>query len=290
MDKIQSLRKIIIIKNKEIEIHFEFNDSLIILIIKETLNSHNISEYKEQFSFENLKNINNYFNFFDNIKEIYDDIANHLEKQEYKYIKENNKITLFIKIKISTKEIEIPLSCSKNANNVIVNNDQINEKVEYNINFNIGERINQLENDINNISKSQISTENNISKIFELLNNYIPNINIDLNSEKNNFFNIPSLICHQSNEVNFLKNLLPNKKLTLLYRATKDGDSFDTFHSKCDNQGETVTLCETNKGRKFGGHMNQSISTNEEWFNKLDTNFFLFSLNKLKCYRPTSEY
>ena len=199
---------------------------------------------------------------------------------------------MLIKTKVSTKEIEIPLSCSKNANNIIDNNGQINEKIKNNINFNIEDKINQLENDINNISKSQISTENIINKIFELLNKYnIQNPNINLNSEKNNFFNIPSLICHQNNEVNFLKNLLPNKKLTLLYRATKDGDSFDTFHSKCDNQGETVTLCETTEGRKFGGHMNQSMSTgNGEWFNKFDTNFFLFSLNKLKCYRPTSEY
>ena len=28
----------------------------------------------------------------------------------------------------------------------------------------------------------------------------------------------------------------------------------------------------------------------ENWFNKNDENFFLFSLNQLKCYRPTSDY
>ena len=60
---------------------------------------------------------------------------------------------------------------------------------------------------------------------------------------------MPSLICEQQNEINFLKLLLPNKKITLLYRATQDGDFFKIFHLKCDNQGETKTLCKTTKGR-----------------------------------------
>ena len=103
--------------------------------------------------------------------------------------------------------------------------------------------------------------------------------------------NRPSRICIQKNEIDFIKDLLPNKKLSLIYRATQDGDSFSSFHSKCDNQGETLTFFETKDGRKFGGHMNQSISTHQgDWFNTNDGNFFLFSLNQLRCYRPVNDF
>ena len=36
--------------------------------------------------------------------------------------------------------------------------------------------------------------------------------------------------------------------------------------------------------------MNQSISTQNDWFNKNDENFFLFSLNQLRCYRPVNDF
>ena len=36
--------------------------------------------------------------------------------------------------------------------------------------------------------------------------------------------------------------------------------------------------------------MNQSISTQNNWFNKNDENFFLFSLNQLRCYRPVNDF
>ena len=282
------IRKILNLSYNEIEIHLELNNSNIILTIKEKINSSSSSEeYIEKYSYESIKELNIYFNIFENIKEIYEDITNHLENKQFNYIKENNKITLIIKTKVGIKNFEIPLICAKctSKNETIETKEVVN-----NINIsNINEKINKLENNLNNISKSQINTENNINKIFEILNKL--NISNELIiSQKDKFFDVPSLICEQNNEINFLKNLLPNKKLTLLYRATKDGDSFDNFHSKCDNQGETITFIKTVDGRKFGGHMNQSILTGiENWFNKNDENFFLFSLNQLKCYRPTSD-
>ena len=58
---------------------------------------------------------------------------------------------------------------------------------------------------------------------------------------------------------------------------TIDGDSFSTFHSKCDNRGETLSLFETKDARKFGAHMNQSISKRYDWFNTNDKIFFIQS-------------
>ena len=252
------------ITNDKIEISFELNNSNIILTIKEIINANTNEEFKETFTFEALKKMSNYYALFDNIKEIYEDIVNHLEKKEYDFTKENNKLSLIIKSKVGIKEIEIPIICQKN---IINENDQNkNEKISLNSdikkeNINeikiIKEKLNLMENNFNEIFRFQEKTENNMNKIIEILNKFN-------NAEKDNFFNIPSLICNQKNEIEFLKNLLPNKKLTLLYSATKDGDSFNIFHSKCDNQGETLTLSETIEGRKFGGHMNQSMATKSD--------------------------
>ena len=115
--------------------------------------------------------------------------------------------------------------------------------------------------------------KNDIDKILEILNS---KFNINFKEEK--YFDKKSLICSQKNEIDFIKSLLPNKKIILIYRETLDGDSFSSFHSKCDNQGETLTFFETKDGRKFGGHMNQSISTQFDWFNKNEDNFFYSAL------------
>ena len=105
-------------------------------------------------------------------------------------------------------------------------------------NENIGE-IKTIKEDLNLL-------KDDTNKILSLLNSQF-----NINLEKENYFDKPSLICTQKNEIDFIKSLLPNKKLILIYRATIDGDSFSTFHSKCDNQGETLTLFETKDARNL---------------------------------------
>ena len=40
-------------------------------------------------------------------------------------------------------------------------------------------------------------------------------------------------------------------KMILLYRGTRDGDSANIFHNKCDNQGPTICLCKNEKDNIF---------------------------------------
>ena len=49
-------------------------------------------------------------------------------------------------------------------------------------------------------------------------------------------------------------SVLCNKKMVLLYKATRDGFSAQDFRNKCDNQGETWTIVEDVKGNVFGGY------------------------------------
>ena len=43
-------------------------------------------------------------------------------------------------------------------------------------------------------------------------------------------------------------------KTNLLYRKSKDGESYDTFHDLCDNQGETLVLIKSDEDFIIGGY------------------------------------
>ena len=51
----------------------------------------------------------------------------------------------------------------------------------------------------------------------------------------------------------------------LLFRASRDGFAANTFHSRCDNKGPTVTIAISINGFRFGGF------TEESWTSKLQT-------------------
>ena len=42
-------------------------------------------------------------------------------------------------------------------------------------------------------------------------------------------------------------------ELNLLYKLTRDGDSSSSFHNKCNNKGNTLTLLKTTRGYRSGG-------------------------------------
>jgi hypothetical protein len=45
-----------------------------------------------------------------------------------------------------------------------------------------------------------------------------------------------------------------NKRITLLYRGSRDGFQDSSFHSRCDGKPHTITIIETTKGFIFGGY------------------------------------
>ena len=70
----------------------------------------------------------------------------------------------------------------------------------------------------------------------------------------------------------------------LLYRKSKDGDSYETFHKLCDNQGINLILIKSNEGFIIGGYtpLNWDSYTND-W--KKDNDTFLFNLTNNKIFR-----
>ena len=78
-----------------------------------------------------------------------------------------------------------------------------------------------------------------------------------------------------------------NFKELLLYRKSRDGDSFDTFHELCDNQGPTLVLIKSTEGFVIGGYTPLDWDISKKW--KCDSDTFLFSLTNNSVYRKKSK-
>ena len=64
----------------------------------------------------------------------------------------------------------------------------------------------------------------------------------------------------------------------LIYRASRDGFAASSFHSKCDNYSNTVTIIKTTSNSVFGGFTTAKWTSNGE--GTFDTNAFIFSLRR----------
>ena len=81
----------------------------------------------------------------------------------------------------------------------------------------------------------------------------------------------------------WLEEVNRRSELKLLYRASRDGWSTNSFHSKCDNHQHTLTVVKTVEGYVFGGYSDQTWNCNGGW--KSSSSSFLFSL---KCHAGLS--
>ena len=132
--------------------------------------------------------------------------------------------------------------------------------------------------------------QKNLNNIFEIINknyNYdkIVKIKIPKIINDNLYDNFKCLNFVNKDEYELLYNWFDNNnnniKFKLLYKATKDGDSPDSFHNNCDNKGPTITFIKTDKGR-IGGYTSISFQGYLKW--DIDPNAFIFNLDNKKKY------
>ena len=96
--------------------------------------------------------------------------------------------------------------------------------------------------------------------------------------------NLDSLIIKDNEKYNdTLKNWInPNLpiKAKLLYRLTRDGEDYKTFHKLCDYKGPTIVLTKLIDGNILGLYTPLDWETKSYW--KSDPNIFVFSLTENK--------
>ena len=173
---------------------------------------------------------------------------------------------------------------------------QKNENKE-NVNMCIIDLIN-IENNINSIKtlKKNIEDCNNIKskpikfiqkieiKEFENLFKSFGDIVNDLK-----IFSDSLIINNNKSYIDSLIKLIGNDKIEvkLLYRKSRDGTSYDTFHELCDNKGPTLILFNLERNNLIiGGYTQLNWDNHSGW--KSDKSTFLFNLTNGKLFKKKS--
>ena len=262
---------------------------------------------------------NKFFLMFDNLNEIYDEIINLMNNNNPNLKEDSNKLLISIPLSI-TKIKEIILEINEKEKSDKEKIKELYEMIN-NLKLLYNNEIKELNNKIqnqNNIIQEQNDKINNINNIIQEQNDKINNIN-NIIQEKNNKINEQNIkikelnnkIEKQNKQIDKLDNItmpkefndsiIINKNYTyilnlkkwispkniyfttkLLYRKSKNGDSFDKFHRLCDNKGKTLVLIEGEEGFIIGGYTTKNWDKSNEWYK--DDDSFLFSLTQGKIF------
>ena len=228
--------------------------------------------YEKKFNLDELKK-NIYLGLCETIDEMYEQIIILFEKNQTQIIEDTNQISIIIPVEhIKIKEIVFVVN-EKSKND----SEKIDELYNIISTFNI--EIINLKEENKKIKEENISLK---EKIQEFLL-YIPDlkeIKAILDTEK--ILNLDSKIIEDNINYNkTLKNWInPNKKIKseLLYRMSRDGIEYSTFHKLCDNKGPTIILVKLIDGDILGIYTPINWDINGSW--KSDTDMFAFSLTE----------
>ena len=232
------------------------------------------STYKVSLNIENFHKINKFFRQFDTVEEIVE-YFNDLED-----IGDNT--TILTDNKFAKLNIKLPnISKSKANNNFLLQIPKIELK-ENDLIVKLCEQVKKidiLETKIKFLLCCSGKNEKDLESFDKYLKICEKSINdSDLENSK--------IICKEDFTLvleginNKLNKFI--KKVKLLYRASRDGDKANDFHSKCDGKKNTVTFVKTIKGKKFGGFTQSAWNKNGSWIT--DNNVFVFSLDNYECY------
>ena len=169
-----------------------------------------------------------------------------------------------------------------NLNSLI--NDCIN--IENNIQY-----INKINDYIKKYNNSQSFKIEFIPIEDNEINKFCKNIKLFEKIYQNNDLENSLIIKNKRQE--YINNIInwinpkKNLKIKLLYRKSKDGDSYDIFHKLCDNQGKTLVLIKAIEGFIIGGYTPLDWDNRSGWKNNEGT--FLFSLTDNKIYRKKKD-
>ena len=142
-----------------------------------------------------------------------------------------------------------------------------------------------------------IELENKLSlkdEEIKLLNDKLNEMKIKYNElekriekiENKQIIQFESEIIREKNEIDFIKRRLnpedKNISFDLIYKCDENNDTPLIFHEKCDGKKNVLVLIETTEGVRFGGFT--SVGFNSTSGNTLDSNAFIFSIDKRKIY------
>ena len=285
-------------QNKDIIIKIALTSDNKYLYIQSNDEKNIVSFYELKISFEELIKFDKVFRICDNMEEAYNSMQGIFDtgKNSIEEINDNKLILNIIIVNIDGKIREKKLELLKKLKNKDIVIDILNKEI-----FELKSKNKDLENKFNLLKIENDKIKENFSnfkdEISQEINDLKEQIKNSKKEEEKEDSSIDSNIIKNKKDYNFilerLKKVNLNKEdsiqeqnskisFTLLYRATRDGDSSSTFHKNCDEYRNTLVAVKTKKGLRFGGFTCESWKGNG--FDKKDENAFCYSLDKMKIY------
>lgn len=259
----------------------------------EELNSNSNTFYQSSFSLDDLKNISKLFRVYDSIEEAYNELIEILNDKKIFLELNLNDIIIHLNISnLSSKLEDISLIIKNQSKSIDKSYDslinEINELKKKSFEKDIQQKQwkENIENQIKELKKENLELKKEIEELKQWkqnTENELKQYQQKIQIEKK----IDSKIINSNDEINLLSNRLKknnqNKKVVfnLIYRASRDGDSPNDYHKKCDGKINTLCIIQTIKGIKFGGYTETIINDSGD---NIDSNAFVFSLDKMKIY------
>ena len=263
--------------------------------------------YNHKFTLDSLKKNNRYFLLFESIDEIYDDLILLLDKNQTKILEDTNFISISIPIEsLKIKEILFVINeLEKNDNEkmqeifslILEMKTEIKKLNEENKKLN--EENKKLNEEIKKLNEDNKKLNEDNKNLKEQLKIYIPYLEeykkkCDDKKQNKIIRNLDSKIINENEKYNItLKNWINPKlkiKAQLLYRTSRDGEEYSTFHKLCDNQGPTIVLAKLTDGNILGSYTPLDWETKTLGW-KSDPNMFVFSLTEnQKAMKKQSSY
>ena len=142
------------------------------------------------------------------------------------------------------------------------------------------------------LQELQINIKELNERIMSQIEPMVESTRIDLHnlSVMKTFYFQESIVLTNNDQVCFLTREIPNfsfaTKVTLIYRATRDGWYFKDFHNKCDKKGPTITLIKTKGGTICGGYTKKSWLSPPAGDYQNDSFAFVFNVDQQLRYSP----
>ena len=76
--------------------------------------------------------------------------------------------------------------------------------------------------------------------------------------------------------------------VSLIYRATRDGDNQNSFYNKVEGKRKTLSFIKTKKGIRFGCYLDIDFKRGNG--HTKDNKSFVFSIDRKKIYNNTGDY
>ena len=251
------------------------------LLIKiNQLNSVPPTSYEAEFSKKELDKTSKYFKMFDDINELFPELQNKFEKNEYSIKKGENSLLIYFITNIKNIP-DFSLTIKKSINSINSTVDALCELVNKVLadNKNMQKEIKELKDEIANLKKD--IKELKQTKQEEIKKEKEKNNIIDSDILKNNEDKI--MVC------NWIRQNT-KFKFNLLYKVSRDGDRISTFTEKVKGKSPTLILIKSKAGYKFGGYTTVEWKMTGSYSYKEDKFAFIFSINNKQKFNLKKGY